>query len=133
MPHPDLERFVLRFGRDESGRVIDVFHGDEWYAGEAYTGPMVFDYPAAWDAYPGHYRCYNPWQSNVRIVLRKGSLALLYPGGSEEPLTPLPDGSFRVGEDAESPERARFSGVVIDGQCQRVNLSGNDYDRFFTP
>jgi len=131
--HPDFDRHLFRFARDELGTVSEVFHGPAWYTGDDYSGPTSFDYPGEWDVYPGHYRCYNPWHTNVRIVLRKGRLALLHSGGAEEPLMPLPDGSFRIGDDLESPERAHFhADAVVDGQCLRVNLSGNDFERFFT-
>jgi len=44
------------------------------------------------------------------------------------PLTRLPDGSWRVGEDDWSPERIRFDGAIA-GQPQRLSLSGTDYFR----
>ncbi len=66
-------------------------------------------------------------------MLRKGSLAFLDAEGAEEPLTAGADGTFRLGEDEQSPERVRFSDVLLDGQCLRFDISGNDYNRFFTP
>jgi D-alanyl-D-alanine carboxypeptidase len=129
--HPDFDRFLLRFGR-EAGRVVEAFYGSDWYAGEGYTGPAEFDSPAEWQGYVGHYRAHNPWYSNFRVVLRKGALALIYPEGNEEPLVPLEDGSFRVGEDERLPERMRF-GLVLDGRAEQANLNGGLYYRTFTP
>mgnify|MGYP000089751315 CR=1 FL=1 len=129
--HPAWARFLLRCGRQE-GRVVEVFHGPDWYAGERYTGPTAFEHPPQWAAYTGHYRSYNPWYSNFRILLRKGALVLVEPWGEEEPLTALEDGSFRVGADERSPERLRFD-TVVNGQAVHANLSGGDYYRTFTP
>lgn len=129
--HPDFARFLLRFGR-AAKQVVELSYGADWYAGEGYTGPTTFDFPAEWSAYPGHYRSHNPWFSNFRIVLRKGALALVHAGGDEEPLTPLEDGAFRVGSEDHSPERIRFD-TIVGGRALRANLSGGDYYRFFTP
>jgi hypothetical protein len=53
---------------------------------------------------------------------------LAYPwGGPKDPLTPLADADFRVGEEW-SPERLRFD-AVVDGRALRANLSGVDYYR----
>ncbi len=130
--HPAFARFPLRFGRDGDGRVTEAFHGADWYTAERYTGPAAFDHPADWIAYPGHYRSHNPWFSNFRIVLRKGTLLLIHPAGQEEALVPLDDDTFRVGNTAHSPERLRFD-TIVDGQALRVNLSGEYYYRALTP
>ena len=135
-PHPDLARFLLRFGRaatgeEGPGEVVEACHGGDWYAGERYAGPRTFEYPAAWDAYPGHYRSHIPWQTNFRVLLRKGGLWLVWPAGSEESLTPVGERVFRVGDEA-SPERLRF-GQMVDGRALCANLSGSDYYRFFVP
>lgn len=131
VPHPDFARFALRFGRRE-GQVVEAFHGPDWYVNERYRGATVFDHPREWEAYVGHYRSHNPWFSNFRVVLRKGALALIQPEGGEEPLIPLADGLFRVGDEERSPERLRFD-TVLDGQALRADLSGCPYYRTFTP
>jgi len=135
--HPDFERFLFQFGRSEPqgderpGDVIEVLHGADWYAGDAYAGPTLFDYPPAWQAYPGHYRSHNPWQTNFRIVLRKGELFLVWPSGDEEALIPYQDHEFHVGDEG-TPERIRFDHIV-SGQALRATLSACAYYRFFTP
>jgi D-alanyl-D-alanine carboxypeptidase len=128
--HPDFDRFLLRFGR-EQGRVVEAFHGPDWYVSEAYAGPENPDHPEEWDAYAGHYRSHNPWHTNFRVVLRKGSLLLVEPWGEEEVLVPVESSIFRPGEDEHSPERLRFD-TILDGQAIRANLSGCDYYRTFT-
>jgi len=129
--HPDFELFLLHFGR-EQGKVVEAFHGRDWYTNDRYTGPTTFDYPPEWDAYHGRYRSHNPWLSNFRIVLRKGALALIHPSEREEPLLPLGSNVFRVGRDDRSPERIRFD-VILDGQALRARLSCGDYFRTYTP
>ncbi|MFQ6100265.1 MAG: serine hydrolase domain-containing protein [Anaerolineae bacterium] len=128
--HPDFALFLLHFER-KKGEVVEAFHGPDWYTNERYAGPTTFDHPEEWDAYPGHYCSHNPWLTNFRVVLRKGALALIHPSGDEEPLMPLGDGVFRVGEDERSPERIRFA-PIINGQALRANLSCGEYYRTFT-
>ena len=64
--------------------------------------------------------------------MRRDQLVLIYPQGTEEPLTALGDGRFRVGEDERSPERLAFD-TVLEGQALRANFSGCEYYRAFTP
>lgn len=132
VPHEDFALHLLAFTRSDEGVVTEAAHGANWYINNRYAGETAFDYPAEWDAYPGHYRSHNPWFSNSRVVLRKGSLSLVYPSGHEEPLVPLPDGSFRLGTDEQSPERFRFD-AIVDGVALRMHHSGETYYRFFTP
>ena len=129
--HPELELFLLEFGRDE-GRVVELFHGPDWYVGEGYSGPGTFDYPEEWERYLGHYRTYNFGLTNFRIVLRKGALLLMYPAGGYDVLTPLEGGLFRIGEDARSPETLRFDSVA-SGRALRAVYSGCPYYRTYTP
>ena len=131
LPHPDLERHLLEFGRDGE-RVVEVFHGPDWYVGEEYSGPASFDYPVEWEGFTGHYRAYNFGLTNFRIVLRMGSLLLVYPSGGHEPLVPLGEGLFRIGEDLRSPETIRFD-AVASGRALRVTCSGCPYYRTYTP
>lgn len=129
---PEYELYLLKFSR-RKGRVVDLCHGSDWYANDSYKGPIEFDCPADWTAYVGHYRSYNPWISNFRVVLRKGTLVLIEPMDEmEEPLVPLPDGTFRVGKDKRLPERVHFDGF-LDGRATRMWYSGEAFHRTFTP
>jgi hypothetical protein len=134
--HPDFDRFLLRFGRAETadnspGDVVEAFWGADWYVNESYTGAKEFNYPSEWNAYPGHYRSHIPWQTNFRVILRKGALWLIWPTGGEEPLTSIRKDVFRIGDET-SPEQLRFS-QIVKGQALCANYSGSDYYRFFTP
>ena len=128
--HTDFSLFLLCFGH-EDGEVVEVFHGPDWYINDRYSGSTTFDYPPDWDAYPGHYCSHNPWLTNFRIILRKGSLTLVYPSGEEDALVPIEDGIFRVGEDPLSPERIRFD-VILNNQSLRANISCGEYYRSFS-
>ena len=134
--HPDLLHFLLRFSRNKDGKVVEAFHGADWYVNDDYTGETDFDYPAEWNAFAGHYQSHNPFRSNFRIVLRKGALALIFfagdDSGLEELLVPLDDGVFRVGEEEFSPERISFN-TLINGQMIRARLSCYDFYRVSTP
>jgi CubicO group peptidase (beta-lactamase class C family) len=131
--YPDFQLFPLRFGR-EQGRVVEVFYGSDWYANERYQGPRSFDVPAEWFAFPGHYRANHAWFNNFRIVLRKGKLWLLTPGGDEEyVLTPGDDGVFWAGEEGRFPREQISFDTSIRGGTQRAVLSGLAYYRTFTP
>ena len=131
VPDPGLEHHLLEFGRRE-GQVVEAFHGPDWFVGEGYSGPEIFEYPSEWDSFTGHYRTYNFGLTNFRIVIRKGSLLLAYPSGGHEPLVTLGDGLFRVGDDSRSPETMRFDSVA-SGKCLRAIFSGCPYYRTYTP
>jgi hypothetical protein len=127
-PHPDLNLFALRFYRDKA-IVTEASFGAEWYTNERYDGPRHFTYPEEWNAYPGHYRTATRQHVNFRIVLRKGKLWLVNPGGDETSLAPKESGLFQLGD---APEWLRFD-TILDGKALRVNYSGTDFHRDFTP
>ncbi len=140
----EFSLFLLRFGRQgqekeaanggqasPSAPVVEVSYGWEWYAGQRYAGPREFETPKQWLAYPGHYRSYSPWISNYRIGLRKGRLYIFYPEGGESVLVPIEGGEFQIGE-GPTAERVRFESE-IDGKTLRLNISGVDLFRTFTP
>lgn len=131
--HPDFTLYLLHFGRDADGRVVEALHGPDWYANERYRGPRAFDVPRAWLAYPGHYRTSNPWLSNFRVVLRKGRLWMIDPDGEENALAPAGrPGFFRMGDGELTPETLELDSA-IRGRTQRALLSGVAYYRTFTP
>ena len=131
VPHPDLEHYLLEFGRD-GNRVVEAFHGQGWYVGEGYSGPNSFHYPEEWDSFAGHYRTYNFGMTNFRIVIRKDSLLLAYPQGGHETLVAIGDGQFRIGDDPRSPETVRFD-AVASGRALRATYSGCPYYRTYSP
>jgi len=142
VPHPDFALFLLRFEREKpaapgaapgapASPVVEAVHGPDWFAGERYSGPRAFDFPAHWKAYPGHYRAYQPWLSNFRVLLRKGKLWLANAGGGERMLVEIEPGIFQIGEE-ETAERLRLF-EVVGGRALRAQVSGAEFFRFFTP
>ncbi len=131
------DRYQMRFERDDEGRVRDLVHGSDQYRRVGMDDEPFPPAPDAWYAYAGHYRSHNPWATNVRVVLRRGTLWLVCseaPDGFEDeaPLVPLGDATFRVGDDPGGPERIRFT-AIVEGEALEAVLSGCPYYRFFTP
>lgn len=129
--HPALERFPVRFVREEGAGVAATW-GPRWVPREAVAqaeGPVP---PAEWARYPGRYASWNPWAPGFHVFLRRGVLALAFtpdPLGwePEHELVPAEDGSFRVGRPG-SPDRVRFD-VEIDGWTHRAVFDGTPYYR----
>ena len=67
-----------------------------------------------------------------RVVIRDGSLILIWPQGAEDELIPIGDG-FRVGADPRLPERLWFDTIVEGQTLQARDSLGSIYHRFFTP
>jgi D-alanyl-D-alanine carboxypeptidase len=126
----DWEPFPLHF-KTVGNRVTGLAHGASLYVPEGAAPPSAG--VGGWSAFEGHYRTHDPWYSNFRIVDRAGALVLIWGWGVEEPLERLPDGSFRAGEDPRMPERVRFEERDDGGPVLRVNYSGLDLFRVFTP
>jgi CubicO group peptidase (beta-lactamase class C family) len=130
--HPDWALYPFRFVR-EQGQIREVVHGPHSYASEASGERTAGDAPQVWQALTGHYRSYNPWMTNFRVIQRGERLLLLTPDGDEERLVLQEDGSFRVGDDERLPECLRFD-TIVDGQALRARFTGDgDYHRTFTP
>jgi CubicO group peptidase (beta-lactamase class C family) len=125
--HPEFELFRLVFGR-EGGAVVEAGHGPVWYTNARYKGARAFEHPREWEAYAGRYRHESPWYGSSRVVLRRGALWL----DGEQPLRPLPDGSFSLGPPEDSPERVSFHDVS-GGRALRMTLSHVVYNRAYTP
>lgn len=66
----------------------------------------------------------------MRVFLRAGRLWLLWPSeGIEEPLDPLDDGSFAVGE-RWVPRRVRFD-EIVEGHAAIATFNGGRWYRSF--
>jgi CubicO group peptidase (beta-lactamase class C family) len=133
--HPALERYPLEFRSDSGGTVVEAFHGSTWFRGGSYDGPDPEEPPADWHRHPGLYRNDDPWGPVLRIVVRKGRLAIQFPtdvadeDGGE--LVPLEDGSFAIGDPA-LPRRVRFEGD-IRGMTAVTVVNGGRWFRSFEP
>jgi D-alanyl-D-alanine carboxypeptidase len=133
--HPALERHPLEFRSDGDGTVVEAFHGGTWFRGDADPGSEPEQPPDAWRRHPGLYRNDDPWGPVLRVVLRKGRLAILYPTDTADEeggdLVPLDDGSFAIG-DAAAPRRVRFEGDVA-GKTAATVVNGGRWYRSFEP
>ena len=129
--HPDLELYLLEFGRD-GDRVVELYSGPDRYAREGHCDQGAVDFPAEWESYTGHYRTYNFVLTNFRVILRKGQLLLVYPNGGHDVLVPLEGGRFRIGEDPRVPETISFDSAA-SGKTLRAIYSGCPYYRTYTP
>lgn len=118
-----LELHPFEFQRDENGRVSEVFHGPEALWTSDYTGPKTFGVQESWLAFPGLFRSHNPWVPSLRIFVRKGELWASLFGHS---IVLEPEGAEFVLQ--ETPDRLFFD-TLIEGQAQRVTLSGCEYVR----
>lgn len=131
-PDPGFDRYMLEFGRDDDGQVVEVMYGPRWYVSERYEGPRTFESPESWTSYIGRYRNFSPWFPYLEVIARKGSLlAITGPGGEsstgETLLVALGDGVFRAGEDL-TPEIVHFENVV-DGRALRAVWTGHPFFR----
>lgn len=127
---PEFDHLYFTFNRDESGAVTSITHGERIFLPQGTAHPSYDAVPEAWQAYRGHYRSHNPWLTSFRVLLR-GDQLIFQHGGWEESLTPLDDGSFRIGEDEQLPERLSFD-MVIDGKAIRAKHNNAEYYRTFT-
>lgn len=125
--HPDFELFALSFGRDKD-KVVEAFHGANWWLGKDYSGPKSFEHPKEWAAYTGHFRSDSPWYGSMRLVIRKGQLMI----DGEQPLVPVESNTFRPAGDGSDADRLVFD-MRVNGQATRLNFSGIEFFRTFTP
>jgi CubicO group peptidase (beta-lactamase class C family) len=132
-PDAAFDRYLIAFGRDGSGRVVDVTHGPDWLAGPAHPGPAEMPFPAGWSAYVGRYVSYSPWFHDFTVFVRRGRLWAVTgagseaEGGDERPLVPLGGGVFKIG-DEPTPETLSF-GAMIDRQTWQASWSGHRFYR----
>lgn len=125
--HPDFALFTLSFGRDKDV-VVEAFHGSSWWTNERYSGPKTFEYRKEWDAYTGHFHSDSPWYGSTRLVIRKGELLV----GGDQPLRAVEPRVFRPADDPSDADRVTFD-TFANGQAMRMNYSGIEFFRAFTP
>lgn len=92
---PKYATFLLAFGRDRNGTIVELTYGSQWYPNERYRGPRTFAHPAAWDELAGRYE--NTYLGSpfiTRVVIVKDRLTL----DGTDPLKPLANGAFALGD-----------------------------------
>jgi CubicO group peptidase (beta-lactamase class C family) len=83
--------------------------------------------PAEWLPMCGLYRSHNPWTTTIRVGTSAGRPLAIY-WGDPWPMTPLPDGSFRLGANEWSPERLRFD-TPLEGRFMRARHGASAFHR----
>jgi CubicO group peptidase (beta-lactamase class C family) len=123
---PELEHDLVGFERIDD-QVVALHHGRAWFGRDGAILAEPEMPPAHWTAYPGLYRCHNPWQPMIEVLERRGNLILVIFPGYEQPLVELEDGRFQIGG-SPSVERLRFD-AIADGLALRADLSGQAFYR----
>jgi D-alanyl-D-alanine carboxypeptidase len=131
-PDAAFDRFAFHVERALNG-TPELWHGGRRYVRAGADPRPLADPSAELRSIAGHYRSHNPWTTNFHVVLRGDQPWLTFaaaPDGfdDEQPLVPLPDGSFCVGRDPKNPESLRFD-TVVNGRALRAWLSGWPYYR----
>jgi hypothetical protein len=121
--HPRFQVLPLKLNRKD-GRVVSAWWGSELYAADpAEREPAPV--PDALKPFAGRYDNNDPWSPQMtRVIARSDGL---YVSGTTR-LTALADGSYRLGDEPEGCERARFDGL-LNGKMQRLTMSGIDTTR----
>ncbi len=139
---PAWDTFALEFVREPAPDddtpatdqpVIGLHHGPVTFHRDGENPAEAPANPAGWDAFVGHYRSYNPWSSNFRIVIRDGKLNLLSSYGGAIEL--IPDGNgFRYGYRGKTGSEYVEFDAVVNGQAQLARSDvGEEFARHFVP
>jgi len=121
---PKYAMFLLAFGRDRAGKVVEMTYGSQWYPNEQYHGPHSFSHPAAWSALVGRYEnTYDGQPAITRVLIVKNRLTL----DGTDTLRPLPNGTFALGEST-----VRFD-AYAGGEPQRLNIDDTHLYRVELP
>ncbi|MGA7523452.1 MAG: serine hydrolase domain-containing protein [Acidobacteriaceae bacterium] len=100
--------------------VIEVAYGPDWYMTPAYEGPRTFTVPPHFATFIGRYQSESPWAGDSHIYVLKGKLMI-----DGEPLTPLGDRLFRMGDDDWLPETVEFQ-HIFQGKARVMRIAGLD-------
>jgi D-alanyl-D-alanine carboxypeptidase len=82
--------------------------GANWFARAGYKGEVPIQPSPLLAKYVGKYYSENPWNGVIRVVQRQGQLWL----SGTDPLTPIGNDLFRIGEEASSLDVAEFTEEV---------------------
>ncbi len=139
---PGWDSFALEFVREPAQddemsaseqAVIRLHHGPVTYHREGEAPAETAAYPEERDSFVGHYRSYNPWNSNFRIMIRDGRLTLLSSYGGATEL--IPDGNgFRYGFRGSTPSEYVEFDAIVNGKAQLARSDvGEEFARHFVP
>jgi hypothetical protein len=125
VPDPAWDRFMLVVERGPHEPDV-LWHGETRFVPAGAVAPPLPSPDPALLAHRGQYRSHDPWSPTFRVLLRGDRLWVQFPetpdgAEPEEPLIPLADGTYRLGEDPSGPERIRFD-LPIGGLTRRAWL-----------
>jgi CubicO group peptidase (beta-lactamase class C family) len=100
--------------------VVEVAYGADWYTAPSYDGPRSFTVPAHYAAFTGRYQSESPWAGDSMVYVLKDQLVI-----EGEPLTPLGDRLFRMGEESWLPETVEFQ-HIFEGKARVMRIAGLD-------
>lgn len=131
---PGFNLFPIIFERDEAPKaaptdkskppIIALAYGPDWYARAGFQGQKPLEPSEALSKYVGQFYSENPWNGTIRIVQRQHQL---WAGGTD-PLVPIGNHLFRVGEEPSSPGVAEYA-EFIDGKPQLLWVDGVMFQR----
>jgi hypothetical protein len=121
---PRFAIFLLAFGRDRDGKVVELNYGPRWYANERYRGARTFPYPPRWNALAGRYEnTFSGQPAVTRVVIVKNRLTL----DGTDMLEPLAGGAFALGDSV-----VRFD-AYAGNQPQRLTIDDTHFYRVELP
>jgi CubicO group peptidase (beta-lactamase class C family) len=88
--------------------ITALAYGGDWFARAGYKGRAPLQPSPQLAKYVGKYYSENPWNGVIRVVQRQGQLWM----GGTDPLTPIGNDLFKVGEEASSLDVVEFSEAV---------------------
>ncbi|HEX3950409.1 MAG TPA: serine hydrolase domain-containing protein [Steroidobacteraceae bacterium] len=104
--------------------ITALAYGPDWYARAGYKAQEPLAPSTDLAPYVGEYYSENPWFGTVRVVQRQRRL---WAGGTD-PLVPIGDHLFRIGDQAASLQVAEFS-AFIGGKPHLVWVEGTEFRR----
>ncbi|HEX2624739.1 MAG TPA: serine hydrolase domain-containing protein [Sphingomicrobium sp.] len=119
---PGWTRWVFRFVR-QSGQPVALEFGSKTFVRSGATFHPAASNPAL-TPLAGRFVFDSPWGGIINICERGGKLWI----DGAQPLTPIGDKLYRLGEEEWSPERVRF-GEMVGGRPMAIFLSGERYER----
>ncbi len=100
--------------------VVEVAYGPAWFTAPGYEGARSFTAPPHYATFTGRYQSESAWGGSSQVYVLKGQLMI-----DGEPLTPLGDRLFRMGEEEWLPETVEFQ-HIFQGKARVMRIAGLD-------
>ncbi len=110
-------------GHEQSGPVVEVSYGPDWYVNTKYSGPRSFTTPKEYESLVGRYRSQSPWGGDAHAYVLKGKLML-----DRNRLHRIGGWLFRLGDEEWVPDTAEFL-CFFEGKPRILRIAGLDFWR----